>query len=42
MDMVRGRQIAEARVTDWRKLAQGGMHARHFGEDFGAGVQFLD
>ena len=40
MDMVRGPQIAEARLTDWRKLAQG-LHARYLVGDFGAGVRFL-
>ena len=40
MDMVRGRQIAEANLTDWRKLAQG-LHARYLVRDFGAGVRFL-
>ena len=28
MDMLRGEQIAEADLTDWRKLAQG-LHARY-------------
>ena len=35
MDMLRGEQIAEAELTDWRKLAQG-LHARYVVEDFGA------
>ena len=40
MDMLRGAQIAEAGLTDWRKLAQG-LHARYVVEDFGAGVRFV-
>lgn len=40
MDMVRGPQIAEAGLSDWRKLAQG-LHARYLVDDFGAGVRFL-
>ena len=40
MDMLRGEQIAEARLTDWRKLAQG-LHARFVIDDFGAGVRFV-
>ena len=40
MDMLRGGQIAEARLTDWRKLAQG-LHARYVVDDFGAGVRFV-
>ena len=35
MDMLRGDEIAEARLTDWRKLAQG-LHARYLVDDFGA------
>lgn len=33
-------EIAEARLTDWRKLAQG-LHARFLVDDFGAGAQFV-
>lgn len=40
MDMLRGRQIAEANLPDWRKLAQG-LHARYVVDDFGAGVRFV-
>jgi 4a-hydroxytetrahydrobiopterin dehydratase len=40
MDMLRGEQIAEADLTDWRKLAQG-LHARYVVDDFGAGVRFV-
>ena len=40
MDMLRGEQIAEARLTDWRKLAQG-LHARYVTEGFGAGARFV-
>ncbi|MEU4623510.1 4a-hydroxytetrahydrobiopterin dehydratase [Actinoplanes sp. NPDC023801] len=40
MDMLKGEQIAEAGLTDWRKLAQG-LHARYVTEDFGAGVRFV-
>lgn len=40
MDMLRGEQIAEADLTDWRKLAQG-LHARYVVEDFGAGARFV-
>src|SRR5580765_3127234 len=40
MDMLRGPQIAEARLTDWRKLAQG-LHARYLVDDFGTGARFL-
>jgi 4a-hydroxytetrahydrobiopterin dehydratase len=40
MDMLRGREIAEARLADWRKLAQG-LHARYLVDDFGAGVRFV-
>ena len=37
MDMLRGAEIAEADLTDWRKLAQG-LHARYVVDDFGAGA----
>lgn len=40
MDMVRGEQIAEAGLGDWRKLAQG-LHARYVVDDFGAGARFV-
>lgn len=40
MDMLRGPQIAEANLTDWRKLAQG-LHARYVIDDFGAGARFV-
>jgi len=40
MDMLRGKEIAEARLTDWRKLAQG-LHARYLVDDFGTGARFV-
>lgn len=40
MDMMTGAQIAEAELTDWRKLAQG-LHARYEVPDFATGVRFL-
>jgi 4a-hydroxytetrahydrobiopterin dehydratase len=40
MDMLTGEQIAEAGLTDWRKLAQG-LHARYLVDDFGAGARFV-
>jgi len=40
MDMLRGEQIAEANLTDWRKLAQG-LHARYLVHDFGTGARFV-
>ena len=40
MDMLRGAQIAEAGLTEWRKLAQG-FHARYLTGDFATGVRFL-
>jgi 4a-hydroxytetrahydrobiopterin dehydratase len=40
MDMLMGAQIAEAHLTDWRKLAQG-LHARYLVDDFGAGARFV-
>ncbi|GAA5118235.1 hypothetical protein GCM10023339_30470 [Alloalcanivorax gelatiniphagus] len=40
MDMLRGERIAEADLTDWRKLAQG-LHARYVVDDFGAGARFV-
>lgn len=39
MDMLKGEQIAEANLTDWRKLAQG-LHARYLVDDFGTGARF--
>ena len=38
--MLKGEQIAEANLTDWRKLAQG-LHARYLVDDFGAGARFV-
>lgn len=38
--MLTGSQIARARLTDWRKLAQG-FHARYLVDDFGAGARFV-
>lgn len=40
MDMLRGPWIAEARLADWRKLAQG-LHARYLVDDFGAAARFV-
>ena len=40
MDMLRGEQIAEANLADWRKLAQG-LHARYVVDDFGTGAAFV-
>jgi 4a-hydroxytetrahydrobiopterin dehydratase len=40
MDMLKGEQIAEANLTDWRKLAQG-LHARYAVADFGTGARFV-
>lgn len=40
MDMLRGAEIAEARLTDWRKLAQG-LHARYLVDDFSTGARFI-
>ncbi|HEX8498531.1 MAG TPA: 4a-hydroxytetrahydrobiopterin dehydratase, partial [Actinomycetales bacterium] len=40
MDMIRGAQIAQAGLTDWRKLAQG-LHARYLTADFAAGARFV-
>ncbi len=40
MDMLRGPDIADADLTDWRKLAQG-LHARYLIGDFGSGAGFL-
>ncbi|MEO8510720.1 MAG: 4a-hydroxytetrahydrobiopterin dehydratase, partial [Chloroflexota bacterium] len=40
MDMLKGDEIADAKLTDWRKLAQG-LHARYLVDDFGAGARFV-
>ncbi|MDT5029176.1 MAG: hypothetical protein QOE61_5602 [Micromonosporaceae bacterium] len=40
MDMLKGDQIAEANLTDWRKLGQG-LHARYVVGDFGTGARFV-
>jgi len=40
MDMLKGEEIAAARLTDWRKLAQG-LHARYLVDDFGTGARFV-
>jgi 4a-hydroxytetrahydrobiopterin dehydratase len=40
MDILRGEQIAEAGLTEWRKLAQG-LHARYLVDDFAAGARFV-
>ena len=40
MDMLKGDEIAEAQLTDWRKLAQG-LHARYLVDDFGTGARFV-
>ena len=40
MDMLKSEQIAEAGLTDWRKLAQG-LHARYLVDDFGSGARFV-
>ena len=40
MDMLRGDRIAEARLVEWRKLAQG-IHARYLVDDFGAAARFV-
>jgi 4a-hydroxytetrahydrobiopterin dehydratase len=40
MDMLTGEEIAEAGLTDWRKLAQG-LHARYLVDDFGTGARFV-
>lgn len=38
--MLRGDEIADARLADWRKLAQG-LHARYRVDDFGAAARFV-
>ncbi|MFW5470079.1 4a-hydroxytetrahydrobiopterin dehydratase [Knoellia sp. CPCC 206435] len=40
MDMLRSEDIAGARLTEWRKLAQG-LHARYLVDDFPAGARFV-
>jgi 4a-hydroxytetrahydrobiopterin dehydratase len=40
MDMLTGEKIAEANLTDWRKLAQG-LHARYMVDDFGTAARFV-
>ncbi len=40
MDMLMGEKIAEAGLTEWRKLAQG-LHARYLVADFGTGARFV-
>ena len=40
MDMLKGEEIAEAKLTDWRKLAQG-LHARYLVDGFSAGARFV-
>jgi len=40
MDMLAETDIAEAKLADWRKLAQG-LHARFLVEDFGAGARLV-
>lgn len=40
MDMLKGTEITEAKLADWRKLAQG-LHARYLVDDFGAGAGFV-
>ena len=40
MDMLKSAEIAEARLTDRRKLAQG-LHARYLVGNFGTGARFV-
>jgi 4a-hydroxytetrahydrobiopterin dehydratase len=40
MDMLKREEIAEARLNDWRKLAQG-LHARYLVDDFGTAARFV-
>ena len=40
MDMLTSESIAEARLSQWRKLAQG-LHARYLTPDFGTGARFV-
>lgn len=41
MDMLTGEEIAAARLTDWRKLAQG-LHARYVVDGFSTAAGFVD
>lgn len=40
MDMLMGERLAEADLTDWRKLAQG-LHARYVVDNFGTAARFV-
>jgi 4a-hydroxytetrahydrobiopterin dehydratase len=40
MDMLTGEQIAQADLTDWRKMGQG-LHARFLSGDFAGGARFV-
>ena len=40
MDMLTGEKLADADLTDWRKLAQG-LHARYLVADFGTAARFV-
>jgi len=40
MDMLKGEQIAQAGLADWRKLAQG-LHARYLVDDFATAARFV-
>lgn len=40
MDMMRGEQIAQADLADWRNLAQG-LHARYRVSEFSTGASFV-
>ncbi|MDO5741274.1 MAG: 4a-hydroxytetrahydrobiopterin dehydratase [Ornithinimicrobium sp.] len=40
MDMLTGEEITGAKLSDWRKLAQG-LHARYLVDDFGVGARFV-
>ena len=40
MDMLRGAEIAQARLDDWRKLAQG-LHARYLVPDFATAARLV-
>lgn len=40
MDMLKGPEIAEANLADWRKLAQG-LHARYLVDDFATASRFV-
>ncbi len=39
-NMLKGEEIAAAKLTDWRKLAQG-LHARYLVDDFAAAARFV-